>query len=504
MQQITRRQAILATAIVILAVGLRLYRIGVPQISHDEMCSIETSTGRGPEHLLLPRNVIISPPPNLAHLSGALPIWTIPAALHRDVHPPLYFILLRLWEDLFGDGVVTIRTLSVAASVAAIVLIFDVGRWMGGVSTGLWAALLMTVAAPQITYAQNARPYALATTLALASTDALLRIMRLGLSRRRTIALFAALAATCLTHYFAVPAAVAIAVYGLVCTTGQTRRSVAIACISAAAAVLALWAYAFWSQRASLFNPADFWYADRATGHVAAVLERAARLPIRFLADPVNSASTLAAAGAAAVLYVLPWLMCRKRPELILLGLWLIGCAGAVTILDLWRTTKLGTLLRYTLVGAPAVYLMLPTLARWRWLNNLVAAMAVVYCLINLPQAYDIETLDFSHMAAEIDRSASPGDVLLIDSFQYDDTFAGGAYMGVQRLARNLPQSIVLLQTPVPLRLLDELRTRAAGHRCFILYWMGRAPDDLLPGWRIIPIAHYPFAGTFCQLAPAT
>jgi hypothetical protein len=500
-RQIRRRHWFALAAIVLVAALLRLHRLSVPVISGDEMCSVEASAGRGQSHLFLPGNTIITPAPNLAHVSGASPIWTIPAAMRQDVHPPLYFLLLRIWEGLFGDGVTSIRVMSVLAGLAGVVIIFDVGRLLDGVWTGLWAAMLMTVAQPQITYSQDARPYSLAITLTLASADALMRIVRLGPSRRRTIALYLSLLATCLTHYFAVPAAFAMGFFGVIFTRQGVRRNLILASVAAAVTALALWSHGLWSQHANFFHPAYYWYADNAPRHVAQVLERAALLPIRFLADPLNSSSTLLAAGGASALYLLPWLLGRRRPEFFLLGLWLVSCVGLVSILDLCWTAQLATVLRYTLAGAPAIYLLIPMLSHRPWLNASVAAGAVLYCLLYLPQAYDIENLDFSHMAAEIDRHAGPGDVLLIDSQQYFDGAAGAIYMGVQRLATNMPQTLVLIRPPAPARLLAELAARRTG-RFFMIYWREQLPDDLLPGWGETPLARYPRAGTFCQLAP--
>lgn len=177
---------------------------------------METAAGRGQIHLDLPRNVILAPPPLAATLDHAEPIWEVPLRMTADVHPPLYFVLLRLWQNVFGGGDAASRSLSVAAGVAAVFLIFDAGRWLADPTTGLWAALLMAVAQPEIVYSQDARPYALVAALALGAMAALARIERLGPNSRRLMALAGCLVGACLTHYFVLPAVMAMAIYALV------------------------------------------------------------------------------------------------------------------------------------------------------------------------------------------------------------------------------------------------------------------------------------------------
>lgn len=66
----------------------------------------------------------------------------------HDVHPPLYFMLLHGWMALFGDSLVSIRTLSVLPGIATVLL----GMWLvrliatprAALVAGLLLALLPT------------------------------------------------------------------------------------------------------------------------------------------------------------------------------------------------------------------------------------------------------------------------------------------------------------------------------------------------------------------------
>ncbi|MCA9516492.1 MAG: glycosyltransferase family 39 protein [Myxococcales bacterium] len=105
-------------------------------------------------------------------------------ALARDEpqHPPLYYLLARLWEEAFGDGIGALRALSVLASLLAVAAAAWLGRELFG-PRGPPAATPLVVALVGLSpflalYAQEAREYALWSALVLATTAALLRALR--------------------------------------------------------------------------------------------------------------------------------------------------------------------------------------------------------------------------------------------------------------------------------------------------------------------------------------
>ncbi len=87
----------------------------------------------------------------------------------REMNMMLYYLLLRGWLHL-GDSVAWIRGLSVIFAVAAIPAIFFLGRKMLGTRFGLVSALLLSVNAFQVRYAQEARSYSLLVLLLIIST----------------------------------------------------------------------------------------------------------------------------------------------------------------------------------------------------------------------------------------------------------------------------------------------------------------------------------------------
>lgn len=100
-------------------------------------------------------------------------------AIEEPQHTPLYYILVRLWADLFGDSVAAIRSLSVVLSILALPcmawLCWELYRsaWTG------WIGMLLLAVSPfQIIYAQEARPTALWVVTTLLASASLLRALR--------------------------------------------------------------------------------------------------------------------------------------------------------------------------------------------------------------------------------------------------------------------------------------------------------------------------------------
>jgi uncharacterized membrane protein len=94
----------------------------------------------------------------------------------QDVHPPLYYVLLYLWMDLWGSTEWHARLLSVAFSLGTIGAAYATGARLVGRRAGLFAAGLLTIAPFQVEFAQEARMYALLALLATLATYAFVRL----------------------------------------------------------------------------------------------------------------------------------------------------------------------------------------------------------------------------------------------------------------------------------------------------------------------------------------
>ena len=81
-----------------------------------------------------------------------------------------YYLLVHGWVALFGDSTIALRLPSVLAMAGAAALTARLGERLVDARTGLLAGLLFAVLPGTSRYAQEARPYALATLLAVLAT----------------------------------------------------------------------------------------------------------------------------------------------------------------------------------------------------------------------------------------------------------------------------------------------------------------------------------------------
>lgn len=86
----------------------------------------------------------------------------------HDNHPPLYYLALKLWSDIFGYSEVALRSLSVLFGVLTIFLVYKIGKLISP-RLGALAALFLATSPFAIYYSQEARMYTMAGALAAAA-----------------------------------------------------------------------------------------------------------------------------------------------------------------------------------------------------------------------------------------------------------------------------------------------------------------------------------------------
>ncbi len=172
-----RRHLHLASCILLflllLAMGLRLYRLDAQSFWNDE-----GNAARAAER--------------------TIPL--ILAAAAGDIHPPGYYLLLHFWRMPMGDSEFALRALSAFSGVLTVAVVYALGRDLLDEWAGLGAAFLFAASPFSVYYSQEARMYALLGLFSALSTYLLVR-----LARRPTGPLFAgyvlAVAAGLYIHY---------------------------------------------------------------------------------------------------------------------------------------------------------------------------------------------------------------------------------------------------------------------------------------------------------------
>lgn len=173
--QATRGDLIFIGAVTLLALVLRFYRIGEKSIWLDEAFS-----------LWIARH----------------PLWEGLGWLIRiDQHPPLYYSLLHVWTELFGELQGPVRMLSALFSTAAVPLFYSAARRLLDRTSAAIAAGILATSPFHVQFAQETRMYALLT---LEAACLLFFLSRLLTERRPStgcwVGLAASQAAVMLTH----------------------------------------------------------------------------------------------------------------------------------------------------------------------------------------------------------------------------------------------------------------------------------------------------------------
>lgn len=119
-----------------------------------------------------------------------------------DVHPPLYYLLLRIWHYILGDSLLSLRSFSILFGVLTIWAGYKfAARAFKSSKIGLLAALFLAINPFQIQYALEARMYTLGTFLALFSSYLLVVALD---KKKHWIFYGIAAAAAIYTHYYLV------------------------------------------------------------------------------------------------------------------------------------------------------------------------------------------------------------------------------------------------------------------------------------------------------------
>ena len=142
----------------VLALGLRLHRLGDASVWFDEGWSVWLARMRLPDAII-----------RTAH----------------DTHPPLYYILLHGWRLAVGESEFGLRLRSVISGVLLGAVTFRLGARVASPAAGTVAALMVAITPFSLVWPQQIRMYVLAGLLGVGSTWLMLEDWH---DRRRPVA----------------------------------------------------------------------------------------------------------------------------------------------------------------------------------------------------------------------------------------------------------------------------------------------------------------------------
>lgn len=229
-----------------------------------------------------------------------------------NMHPPLYFFLVKIWSWAGRDDS-WLRLLSALFGVATIPVVYLLARELAGKPAGLVASVLAAVSPFLLLHDRELRMYSLLTLL---STGSLLYFLRALRHERRTDwAIFTILSILNLyTHYHAVLVLVGQGLLAVYWLRGRRQWRPAIWSAGVIALVFALWIPQFLYQ---VQHPAEF------------ALDAPDKFPVVSGASAARLGYALFSMGVGQT--VLPW-----RP-VALLGILVIGALG---VMGLWHARR--------------------------------------------------------------------------------------------------------------------------------------------------------------------
>lgn len=100
--------------------------------------------------------------------------------LPGDFHPPFYYLLMKFWVSIFGSDEISLRVPSVIFALAAIYLVYLLGRKLFNNRVGYISAFFLATSGLFIYYSQEARMYSLTAFLVTLSFFSFVKILKQG------------------------------------------------------------------------------------------------------------------------------------------------------------------------------------------------------------------------------------------------------------------------------------------------------------------------------------
>jgi mannosyltransferase len=332
----------------------------------------------------------------------------IPRVLRQDGSPPLYYMLLHVWMDVFGRSETAVHWLSLTAALLTIPAAMWAGWSLWGKRAGYTGAVVCALIPFLTAYGEEARMYALMALLALLTSACFLHAF---VYRRRG---------------FIVPFAIGQALMLYTHSWGIFFG------VGAFATLAYLWWIAPKAERRGLLRDGALGFGGAAllylpwvptllyqTGHTGAPWANKPRfgVPIQIARDVLGgygpAVAVLLAAGFGLAVALAAH---RGRTDRERLSIWTLIAIPVVTIALGWGLSQLSPAWasRYfaAFVG-PLVLLMALGFARARTLGLIALAVACVFWL-NTEQYVDGYKSDVRDIGAEVGSQMRTGDLVLV------------------------------------------------------------------------------------------
>jgi hypothetical protein len=338
-----------------------------------------------------------------------------------EVHPRFFHTWLFVWYHLFGYNVFGLRMLSVLFGMLGLPLLYVLARDLSSSSAvGLAACFALALSPFHIAYSQDLTMYALLFVMVTLSFYALARALRGRGPRWRTWGLYVTTSILMLhTHYYAAFALAAQNLFVVSAYWREWRRLAGwIVVQGLVAAGIVPWFLVHYPRFA---GQAVRQGEDLTLKHLSEVLTQGG---LAFTVGTTFPAAYAWVALGYAMLIIAAVVLLLRRPQMRwaggLLGLWLVVPPLCVWAFDyvLQHFSE-----RFLSVSLPPLLILLGwAVVNLPWRRLSAPAVLAVYALTSAIAVrawyFDSAFLksDYGELMAFIERSARPGDVLLLDN----------------------------------------------------------------------------------------
>lgn len=474
------RQAALIVGLLFIAFALRLFRLDYQSLWWDEGISLHLATSNWSE--------LISDRLN-------------------NIHPPLYFFILKGWLALVGVSAFTGRYLSAVASLAQVALVFAAARQWGDRtlrhSFFPWiAAGLMLISPLAVIYGQEIRVYALLPVVYLAL---LMQTWRLMAARRLEVRALLLLGLTewvgLHLHYIALFAVAYVGLWGLIVLSrrrdrqgvvrwSMTHAAVALASLPWLLAVLGNWAAVQAEANAGAFTaapvPLPYLLAQVWTFHLTGLAGALANPWVR-----IGSAAAAVLVGALLFIHLtaaenrVAWRSMIKR----LSAQWIVPLIAGLIVWSVRSFSHPRYIVMFAALFIPlAAWLLYPARRRAR-----LPALGLAACLVGLSVQGlgryffhpDTAKPDMRGVARHLEAAAGPGDLILVPDTDWSFPFEyrGAADVLMPQLAESPHEANTILARALSCS--DGPPCAASGRVFVVDYprgtrdWQARLPFEL-------------------------
>lgn len=493
----SRGEVYALVALVALALGFRGYSLGgLGGLWLDEIWAVMHAAGNGNGVFTLPDGKVMDGTAvwgseGVTVRGSVATVW---AGLASEIHPPLFYVLLRGWMAVVGTGEAALRAFSVLFSVASVPVVYVVARQTVGRRAAVAGVVLLAVAFGPVYYAQECRSYMLLQFISVGLVWTCVRVREAGATWGRLVMLGGLLLAGGLTHYYFFGGAAGLVIWLLVSGRREDRGRVALA-VAIAAVVYAV-AWGPWMVRQK-----DFWgfgshMEDRqfTTGRAVA---RAVAAPARVLLPPASVTSPMTLAVGAGVLALAVLSLVRRRDDAGVWGAYLLGGLSLLIAADLARDARSLDFPRYVVHLSPAVCVLIAggVLRRgegeagaWTLIPVGVAVAAMLY--LTPGYAYQ-DKGGWKGLAGWMTPRVGPGDAVVLHSDGPRDWTPFARYFCFTYYAPSLRDRPVVFwrgAESLPETVARELTARGGRVWVFSGRPVTAEAPTLAPGWRQVEV----------------